>query len=698
MEVANGSYDPVLVAGSFFIAIAASYTALELVRRVARSSGRAANWWLAAGAVSMGIGIWSMHFVGMLAYRMAMPHGYDVGLTALSLLVGIGASYLTVFISSRDQVGKRQLLVGGVVLGLGIAGMHYTGMEAMQMPAEIRYQTGLFTASIVIAIVAAIAALWIAFELSSGQKEAPLKYKLGAAVIMGFAICGMHYTGMAAAEYVPLPGVSMGDHVLHALDAGDNAWLAVTVSLSTLIILGFTHLTIFFDYKLSAQRDIGAQLSELVAERTAELQQQTEDLRRNQQRLEREAQARKQAQNESARLGRVLDQSSNEIYLFDADNLRFLQVNRGARDNLGYSMEELARLTPLDLKPEYSREQFEARVRPLREDKQDTVIFQTIHQRKDGSQYPIEARLQLSRAEGVPIFAAVIEDIAERKNLEAQLVQAQKLESIGQLAAGIAHEINTPIQFVGDNTRFLQDAFTDFNSLQTVQESLLQALKQDEAYPELVGSVESAVERADLEYLREEIPNAIAQSLDGIGRIKSIVSAMKEFSHPGNKDKEEIDVNRLIENTITVATNEWKYIAKMETEFDEQLPPVACYPQELGQVVLNLIVNAAHAIEAKSENIDADMEVIGIRTLADGDHVEIRIMDSGCGIPEPARDKIFDPFFTTKQVGKGTGQGLSIAHSAIVDKHKGWLGFETETGNGTTFIIRLPIGKGSIAA
>jgi PAS domain S-box-containing protein len=282
-------------------------------------------------------------------------------------------------------------------------------------------------------------------------------------------------------------------------------------------------------------------------------------------------------------------------------------------------------------------------------------------------------------------------DITERRNLETQLAHAQKLESIGQLAAGIAHEINTPIQYVGDNVTFLKDAFVEFQAVLNTQQDLLAQAKCGTIEETAIAQVEQAVARADLGYLTDEVPRAINQTLEGIDRVAKIVRAMKEFSHPGDEGKIASDVNKLIENTITVAHNEWKYVAELVTDFDPALPLVSCITGEFNQVILNLIVNAAHAI---GDRIDGDASQKGritISTRAMPDGVEVRVEDTGTGIPEEARSKVFYPFFTTKPVGKGTGQGLAIAHAVIVKRHGGTLTFETETGKGTTFIIRLPI-------
>jgi len=289
-------------------------------------------------------------------------------------------------------------------------------------------------------------------------------------------------------------------------------------------------------------------------------------------------------------------------------------------------------------------------------------------------------------------------DVTYRSALEVQLRQAQKLESVGQLAAGIAHEINTPTQYIGDNVRFLKDSFQDLKNLLASYDRLLAAAKDKALSDETVQEVAAAVQRADAGYLLDEIPKAIEQTLEGVSRVSTLVSAMKEFSHPGTKEKTPLNLNHAIESTITVARNEWKYVADVETEFDPSLPQISCQPGEFNQVILNLIVNAAHAINDVVGKGGSKKGKIRVKTLNFPEWVEIRIGDTGSGIPEKVRARIFDPFFTTKEIGKGTGQGLAIARSVVVDKHGGSIHFETEDGKGTTFVIRLPHDGKSLAA
>ena len=226
--------------------------------------------------------------------------------------------------------------------------------------------------------------------------------------------------------------------------------------------------------------------------------------------------------------------------------------------------------------------------------------------------------------------------------------------------------------------------------LVAVYEDMGQAANDGKISTGLADKARALSEEVEVDYLAEEVPIAIGQSLEGVERISKIVRSMKDFSHPGTDNLENIDLNHAIESTINVSRNEWKYVAEMVTEFDSRLAAVPCFSGELNQVILNMIVNAAHAIK-DSRNESDPLGTITISTKLADDDAEIRITDSGCGMTEEVRKRIFDPFFTTKGVGKGTGQGLAIAYAVIVDKHNGSLSVASEPGKGTTFIIRLPM-------
>jgi len=295
--------------------------------------------------------------------------------------------------------------------------------------------------------------------------------------------------------------------------------------------------------------------------------------------------------------------------------------------------------------------------------------------------------------EGTDELLIIGSDVTEREVLGQQLRQSQKLEAIGQLAAGIAHEINTPIQYVGDNTRFLQESWPSFHALFAITREMQQEATPGPISPQTLQRLDALAQGADFEYLQTEIPHAIEQSLEGIQRVTKIVRAMKEFSHPGAEEKKSIDINQAIETTITVARSEWKYVADVETHFDPDLPLVLCHAGEFNQVILNLLINAAQAIAHVVGEGSQNKGRIVVSTARDQDSAEISISDTGAGIPEAVRSRVFEPFFTTKPVGKGTGQGLSLAHTAIVRRHGGKIWFDSELGKGTTFHIRIPFAK-----
>lgn len=265
----------------------------------------------------------------------------------------------------------------------------------------------------------------------------------------------------------------------------------------------------------------------------------------------------------------------------------------------------------------------------------------------------------------------------ELQRMEAELRLAQRLEAIGQLAAGVAHEINTPAQFVTDNLAFLAESWQELSALLTAA---------------------GGNGNDDVDYLLEEMPKAIEQSREGMDRVATIVRAMKHFSHPGSDSLKPTRINDALQSTITVSRNEWKYVADMDLDLDPELPDVYCNPGELNQVFLNLLVNATHAIQERLKKEGGEMGRIRISTRVVDGAVEVAIGDTGCGIPKAIQGRVYDPFFTTKEVGKGTGQGLSMAHNVIVKRHKGSLRFESEEGQGTTFFIRLAVGRKEQAA
>src|SRR5208283_4869854 len=397
----------------------------------------------------------------------------------------------------------------------------------------------------------------------------------------------------------------------------------------------------------------------------------------------------------------LVDSTPGAIYGIDADgNCTFCNPARlrtlgyaYAEELLGRKIHSLIHHSRADGTP-YS--QVDCPVFASFHDGKDAHVVDEVFWKKDGTSFPVEYGSRQIRRHG-KIVGAVVSffDITDRKRREMELRHGQKLEAVGRLAAGIAHEINTPIQFVGDNTRFLQHAFQDELKLIHKYQELQDAAARGAVSPELLSQVVQIRQDADWDYLEQEIPRAMEQMLEGLGRVATIVRGMKEFSHVDRtNEKAPGDLNRALESTLIVARNELKYVADVETDFGP-LPPVLCHLGDLNQVFLNLLVNAAHAIEDATKGTGRRGKIT-VRTRRESDWVEISITDSGTGIPEEAREKIFDPFFTTKEVGKGTGQGLALARAIVVEKHGGTVNFETEMGKGTTFIVRLPLNGNAV--
>jgi PAS domain S-box-containing protein len=381
------------------------------------------------------------------------------------------------------------------------------------------------------------------------------------------------------------------------------------------------------------------------------------------------------------------------VWVYDVETLRFLKVNEAASRQYGYSAGEFEHITASDLHPpaEASRlETFLAQVWDIGGEGPPQGRWQ--HRTRTGDLLEVDVHARLLRFKGRAAILAVVQDVTDRKRLELELQTSQRLEAVGQLAAGIAHEINTPIQFVGDNLHFIQGAFEDRQAAMGKYDcALRQAVLAGEAPGSVLESWDKEQEAADMEYLAVEIPKALEQSLGGVERIATIVRAMKAFAHPGQKEKVAADLNKGLRDTLTVARNELKYVADVETDFGD-LPPVVCHLADLNQVFLNLLVNGAQAIGAVVKESGAKGR-IRVTTRADGDWVTVSISDTGCGIPEAIKSRVFDQFFTTKEVGRGTGQGLALARSIVVDKHGGRIAFEPNLPQGTTFVVSVPIGQ-----
>jgi len=456
-------------------------------------------------------------------------------------------------------------------------------------------------------------------------------------------------------------------------------------------------------------------LLQRVRERTQRLVASEESLRQAQTQLEMRVQERTQELAAAkARLQAVLNGAALvSIVATDLQGL-ITVFNTGAERMLGYTAAEMIGVhTPCFF---HLESELRARAKELRGNQAgeltglaalvetalhgEHVEREWTYVRKDGTHLTAKTVVTALRDSTGEIigFLKIAKDVTpeklaerERQEMEMQLRQAHKLEAIGQLAAGIAHEINTPTQYVGDNLRFVRDSFESVQAVIDSYRALLAAAKSGQLTAKKLDEAEQVVSSSDVDYLEKQIPAALNDALEGVGRITKIVASMKEFSHPGGKDRSPVNLNHAIETTVTVARNEWKYVADMQLELDPDLPAVPCFLGEFNQAILNLIVNAAHAVGDVVQQSPDARGTITVRTRRLGDQVEVQVSDTGTGIPVAIQPRLFEPFFTTKGVGKGTGQGLSLVYGNVVKKHGGSVHFESKEGHGTTFFVRLPL-------
>jgi PAS domain S-box-containing protein len=447
-----------------------------------------------------------------------------------------------------------------------------------------------------------------------------------------------------------------------------------------------TNLEIRWLKKTCEERDLRIQNITLERERIAN------ELQANKIQFEEISNQLRRSNAELHKLHSAVEQNPASVIITDAKG-RIEYVNRKFTELTGYRLEEVQGKTPSFLKtPETPAEVHRELWNTISQGRIWSGLF--CNKRKDGTRIWERASIAPVRnldTNEITHYFAVEEDITAQREVENQLHQSQKMEAIGRLAAGIAHEINTPTQFVSDNLFFLKGAFPELLDLLAIYRRALETISKTPGYETLVANIQTAEAHADIDYVASNGPSAFESSLEGLKRIANIVRAMKEFSHPDQREMAPANINSALDNTLTIARNEYKYVADVEKTYGD-LPPVLCHVGDLGQVFLNLLVNASHAI-GDVMRTTGKRGMIRVRTLTEPGFIRIEITDTGTGIPESAQEHIFEPFFTTKEVGKGTGQGLALAHNVIVKRHKGTLTFETGSGRGTTFIIRLPINE-----
>lgn len=691
---------------SLLAAIVASGIALYVVSRQNMTPTQ-----LVAGSILMGSAIATMHYTGMAAMRMAGMHSYDRNLRILSIFVAVMVSYaglLIIYHSGGDKQSWKPKTAAAFSLGIAIPAAHYTGMAA------VRFVTVAAPPNLVHSVDISTVAYFGILGVTS--------------LVLGFALITAVVDRRMSAQQLELDREreilrTLLDNIPDLMYVKDTESRFVVANPQVAKVMGVN----------AAEDLIGkTALDFLPAERVIPLFEMEQRVIRSGQAIFNHEEVFPDSQGHRmpvlittvplhdsngqvtgiAGVGRDISERKKSEEALKAAEKKY----RGMFDEALFGMFQLdGSGYLLDLNPAMAHlalysspaEMLEAVKEPLwnwavQSARHDEFVlamkdvghlraFELEVYRKDRSRMWISATVRAMMRDGVPQgFEGMFEDITERRVLRDQLLQAQKLESVGQLAAGIAHEINTPTQYIGDNVRFLKKTFGNLTNLLNIYDGLWKETLSDTVTATVKQDVSSSLRKIDVKFLLAEIPKAIDDTLEGVKRVSTLVSAMKEFSHPGTKEKMPLDLNHAIQSTITVAQNEWKYVANVETRFDQTLPPVACLPGEFNQVILNLLVNAAHAIGDRSREGNGEKGKITVETGRCPAGVEIRIADTGTGIPLDVRARIFDPFFTTKEIGKGTGQGLAIARSIIVDKHEGSIEFESVMGEGTTFIIRLP--------
>lgn len=390
---------------------------------------------------------------------------------------------------------------------------------------------------------------------------------------------------------------------------------------------------------------------------------------------------------ESAELAQIIREAPNEVFLFRQSDWRFIVVNKGACQKIGLSEEGMLNLSFLDLQAEFDESRFQALLEPLVDGTVSHLEYQTQMRREQGTTFPVQVRLHATEYQGQPVFVAFASDLTEVKELERQLAQAQKMESLGQLSAGIAHELNTPMQAVVSNVEFLTETTEEL--LDSLSFLIKACQRNDVGQADWLQQIEEVSQKRTLQFGIANMPGAIADIGVAASQVVRIVQAMRAVSHPGKDIKEPADVNQLVRDATVLTRNRWKEVANLQLELEEGLPRPCAQAATLSQVVLNLIVNAADAI-AENRKDPQELGTITLRSYADESSVYLEVEDDGPGIRPKVREKVFEPFFTTKDVGKGTGQGLSFSYEVIVRQHGGEIKLAPKSTPGCLFLIRIP--------
>ena len=706
------SYNLYLVTISVIIAILASYTALNFAGRIAVAKGWTRVCWLIGGALGMGSGIWSMHFIGMLAFKAPVPVDYDFILVLISMLPAMLASGLVLFLVSRPAIDTLDLVGGSLCMGAGIATMHYSGMAAMKASANMHYDLTVVVISLFIAIAVSSIALFLTFKLRSEVlPKRGLKQFFGA-VVMGSAISSMHYTGMSALSFKPKDNVILNTFLVTTKDAN---LLATGVIIGTLIILCLALLTTLFDRRLSAKEESHHQLKTIL---------------------------------EGIKVGVLVIGSDSEIYM----------SNQAVCDLLGRTEIQLQHLwknfwknhqiqdieTLVLSKSEWtlqeifhamaSQQPVDNAVMSLAQQeagKQSWLLVNIVPQLNGESKVEKvvctfsditnlkhkEEALQTSEAKNRMLAevatgqAQKLEKTLEKLKLtQSQLIQQEKMSSLGQMVAGIAHEVNNPINIIYGNLVHAKQYTTSLVELLNFYQS---------EYPQASPKIQAKLEEVEFDYIIDDLNKLFTSMKFGSERMRQIVLSLRNFSRLDEAQIKPVDIHEGLDNTLLLLAHRLKATAKLPKILIYKnygdLPIINCYAGQLNQVFKNILDNAIDVLRDTLEFYDWSLcekkslspsnnnclststdrpssppSIYILTESLETSSIRIEIANNGPSIPESIKSRIFDPFFTTKPVGSGTGLGLSISYQ-IIHKHGGVLECISKRGWGTKFRIEIPI-------
>jgi PAS domain S-box-containing protein len=620
-------YDLRLVALSVLIAVVASYTALDLASRVTAAQGRARSIWLSGGAIAMGIGIWSMHYVGMLAFKLPVTVRYHIPTASASLVAAVLASAFALWVVSRQEMRLGDAIRGSVVMGFAISAMHYIGMVSMQLSGTVVYRWPLVIVSVGVAITVAFMALWRAFRLREPGGRGWSWNKLGSALLMGAAIPCMHYTAMAAVSF-KVTGTEM---LFHSVSIPAMTLGATAIVLSTFMILGLAITTSLLDRRYSDQA-VALQAS---------------------------------ATHYQKFLRQVIDTNPHIIFVKDWDGV-YLLANEAVARMYGTKVENLVGKRDADFNPKHDEvEKF------LRDDREVMSSQRAAHISEEPATDTKTGEIRWFQTVKVPLLSpdgttrqvlGVATDITERKHLEEQFRQAHKMEAVGRLAGGVAHDFNNVLTIIRAQTEFL-----------------LADLAGDDLRRADVLEIQEAADRATA-FTRQLLAFSRRQLLQPeVLELNGVIAGM------------EMMVRRLVGEDVVLLT-----------KLHPDLPRISADPGQLQQVVLNLAVNARDAMPRGGtlliETAQVELDEHYPRqhpTAKPGVHVVLAVTDTGCGMDPATRSRVFEPFFTTKEQGKGTGLGLSTVYG-IVKQSGGHIWVYSEVGRGTTFKLYFPPNYGVV--